>query len=347
MKNNLFITYIMPIRNESVFIERSINSILNQTFQSFDFEIIIADGMSTDGTRDVVKRLMESIAEIKLIDNPEKTVPTGFNRALSISRGDYIIRIDGHALLARDFLEKCLEQFRITNADCVGGPITNISRDKIGNIVSIALQSKFGVGGISFRERIKYGKYVGTLAFGAYNRQVFNKIGGYDTDLIRNQDDEFNFRMVQNKLKIWIHPSIQSFYYPKSSIVGLFKQYFQYGFYKIRVFQKRSAIASIRHIIPLIFIIAILFSIYVLLFKDVVFPIKSLSLMYVFTSIFFTINEIKNNTQIGFLFILLPLCFLTLHISYGLGSLLGIFYFFNKWNDVRLKDRYFEKNNFI
>ena len=178
MNNNPFITFIAPIRNESSFIERMIKSIINQNTNNFDFEIIVADGMSTDGTRNIINRLMKTINEIKLIDNPEKIVSTGFNRALSISRGDYIIRIDGHAELATDFLQNSLKELKTTNADCVGGPIRNISTGIIGNAIAIAQQSKFGVGGVAFRENISIGKYVDTLAFGTYKRRVFKKIGG-------------------------------------------------------------------------------------------------------------------------------------------------------------------------
>ena len=215
MNNNPFITYIAPIRNESLLIERMIKSIINQKNNNFDFEIIVADGMSTDGTRNIINRLMKTVNEIKLIDNPEKIVSTGFNRALSISRGDYIIRIDGHAELATDFLQNSLNELKTSNADCVGGPIINISTGIIGNAIAISQQSKFGVGGVAFRENISIGKYVDTLAFGAYKRNVFKKIGGYDIELLRNQDDEFNFRMLQKNLKIWLHPSIKSYYYQK------------------------------------------------------------------------------------------------------------------------------------
>ncbi len=345
MNNNPFITYIAPIRNESSFIERMIKSIINQN-NNFDYEIIVADGMSTDGTRNIINRLMKTVNEIKLIDNPEKIVSTGFNRALSISRGDYIIRIDGHAELATDFLQNSLKELKTSNADCVGGPIINIATGIIGNAIAIAQQSKFGVGGAAFRENISIGMYVDTLAFGTYKRNVFKKIGGYDIELLRNQDDEFNFRMVQQNLKVWLHPSIKSYYYPKSAIHILFKQYFQYGFFKIRVFQKRSAVASFRHIVPLTFIISLFYAIYSYLVHDFNIPILILSVSYISISMIFSIRETLKNFDNGFSLIFLPVCFLTLHVAYGLGSFFGLFYFINKWNDKGLKDKYFNKDNF-
>ena len=243
--------------------------------------------MSTDGTRTIINRLMKTINEIKLIDNPEKIVSTGFNRALSISRGDYIIRIDGHAELAVDFLQNSLKELKTTNADCVGGPIINISTGIIGNAIAISQQSKFGVGGVAFRESINFGRYVDTLAFGTYKRNVFKKIGGYDIELLRNQDDEFNFRMLQKNLKIWLHPSIKSYYYLKNSLHRLFMQYFQYGFFKIRVFQKRSGAASWRHIVPLTFILNLFYGIYSYLVTDFNIPILIIGISYISISIIF------------------------------------------------------------
>ena len=347
MNNNPFITYIVPIRNESLVIERTIKSIINQKNNNFEFEILVADGMSTDGTRNIIKRLMKIVDEIRLIDNPEKIVPTGFNRALSISRGDYIIRIDGHAELATDFLQNSIKELKNTNAHCVGGPIKNITKGVIGNAIAIVQKSKFGVGGVAFREKIEKGKYVDTLAFGVYNRNVFEKLGGYDIELIRNQDDEFNFRMLQNNLKIWLHPSIKSYYHSKKTIIGLFKQYFQYGFYKIRVFQKRRGFSSFRHIIPLLFILFLCFSLLLYLIKGINFPILVIGFAYINASLIFTIIEFLKNIHKGTSLLFLPLCFLTLHIAYGLGSLFGMIYFINKWNDKDLKDKYFNKNKFV
>ena len=344
---NLFISYIMPIRNESQHIDRAINSILRQDHIGIDFEIIVADGMSTDNTRMVIQELMASEKRIKLIDNPEKIVSSGFNRALSISKGYYIIRLDGHAFLSYDFLRNCLAQFKQTNADCVGGPIKNISKGIISCAIASALQSKFGVGNVSFRDNVNSARYVDTLAFGAYNRHVFEKIGGYDIELVRNQDDEFNYRMNQNNLKIWMHPSIKSYYYNQSSICGLFKQYFSYGLFKVRVFQKRRGLASKRHIIPFLFVIFYGFLIFLHIVFGVATPLIFFSILYsILCFSFATYNYYKGlNRSLSLPFI--PLCFLTLHISYGFGTLIGFIVYFNKWGDRNLKDQHFNREKFV
>ena len=204
-----------------------------------------------------------------MIDNPEKIVSTGFNRALSITKGNVIIRVDGHSILGNNFTQHCLNAFEKVDAVCVGGATEHVASGFIGSSIKIAQSSIFGVGGAAFRQGLTGGEFVDTLAFGAYKRAVFEELGGYDEELVRNQDDEFNFRLIQNGGKIWLDPSINSKYFPRTSFVKLFKQYFQYGFYKIRVMQKRRGIASLRHLVPALFIIAIItvliYSLYVLL----------------------------------------------------------------------------------
>ena len=233
------ISIIIPIWNESKFIGRILESILNQKNNDQRVEIIISDGISDDGTRDIIQAYIKSNNNIMLIDNPGRIVSVGFNMALSVARGDIIIRIDGHSEIPKDFLYSCISTFKNVEADCVGGATKHKSYSIIGNAISIAQTSRFGVGGVLFRTGVKHGQYVDTLAFGAYKKEVFEKIGGYDEELVRNQDDEFNFRLIQNGGKIWLDPSIRSAYYSRSTFIGLFKQYFQYGFYKIRVIQKR------------------------------------------------------------------------------------------------------------
>ena len=190
------ISVIFPIRNEKQYIASSLESILNQAKNS-PIEILIADGMSTDGTRKIINEYQKYNPSIHILDNPEKVVSTGFNRALSIAKGKVIIRVDGHVIVKPNYIDQCLRVLKKTNADCVGGPILNSSDGVIGNSINIAQSSKFGVGGVAFRRKIKKGQLVDTLAFGAYKRDVFKRIGGYDQELIRNQDDEFNYRLIQ------------------------------------------------------------------------------------------------------------------------------------------------------
>ena len=340
------ISIILPIRNEAKYIKQTLESILCQKNIEQEIEFLIVDGMSTDGTRDIIIKYQKDHPNIQLIDNPEKIVSTGFNRALNEAKGDIIIRVDGHCEIAPDYIQKCLECLEKINADCVGGATEHVASGLVGKSIKLAQSSFFGVGGVSFRKKVEKGEYVDTLAFGAYKREVFDQLGGYDEELVRNQDDEFNFRMIQNDGKIWLDPSIKSTYTQRNSFTGLFKQYFQYGFYKVRVMQKRRGIASWRHVVPGLFVLGLLtsFSIFIIYGNNI--PILSLCLPYLSFSIFATIFELIKTPSNFISVMMLPLTFYILHISYGLGFLLGLIYFWDKWGDIKIKDNHFDREQF-
>ena len=340
------ISVIVPIRNEKQFIRATLDSIIQQNVHEAT-EILVADGMSTDGTREILQEYYSKNPSIILVDNPEKIVPNGFNRALSIAKGNVIIRIDGHAIMKPSYISQCLKVLEKTGADCVGGPIINVSNGIVGESINIAQSSKFGVGGVKFREEIIEGEFVDTLAFGAYKRDVFKNIGGYDQELIRNQDDEFNFRLIQSGGRIWLDPSIQSLYYPRTSLSKLFKQYYQYGFFKVRVIQKRKGIASYRHAIPLIFILSLAVTSYFYLKYNVQLPFLILLLSYISLTALASINKFIRNFNNWKSTLMLPLVFSTMHFAYGIGSILGLCYFVFKWTDTEIKDSYFDKTTFI
>jgi succinoglycan biosynthesis protein ExoA len=339
------ISFILPIRNEENFIVKTIQSIFSQTIEE-DFEIIVADGMSNDGTREIIQELKRENPKIHLIDNPEKIVSTGFNRALNESKGDIIIRVDGHCEIAPDYIQKCLKCLEKINADCVGGATGHVASGLVGKSIKMAQSSFFGVGGVSFRKKVEKGEYVDTLAFGAYKREVFDQLGGYDEELVRNQDDEFNFRLIQNGWKIWLDPSIKSTYIQRNSFTDLFKQYFQYGFYKVRVVQKRRGIASWRHVVPGLFVLGLFTSLSIFFVYGNNIPILSLCLPYLSFSLFATIFELIKTPSNLISVMMLPITFFILHVSYGLGFLMGLIYFWDKWGDIKTKDGHFDREQF-
>ena len=350
------ISYLLPIRNELIFIKQTIDSILEQNYNGQAYEILVADGMSDDGTREIIQILCQKYNKIYLIDNPGKIVSIGFNKLLSRARGEIIIRVDGHSKFEKDFIKNSLKLFETVDANCIGGATQHVASGIIGNAIRISQTSRFGVGGVPFREGIENGKFVNTLAFGVYKREVFEKLGGYDEELIRNQDDEFNFRLIQNGGKIWLDPSIRSSYYPRNSLSKLFKQYFQYGFYKIRVMQKRKGFASWRHLVPGIYVFSLFSSFICYLATSVswlfYFIIGTYFTANILATLWETIKQIKEQVSQKsvhcplFSFILLPAVYFVLHFSYGLGAICGLFYFWNKWRDRLLKDDHFDKEQF-
>jgi len=184
------------------------------------------------------------------------------------------------------------------------------------------------------------------LAFGAYKREVFEKLGGYDEELVRNQDDEFNFRLIQSGGKIWLDPSIKSSYTPRSSFIGLIKQYFQYGFYKIRVMQKRRGFASWRHLVPGLFVSSLLLSFFFYFQYENSISLKLILIPYIGFSLGFTLSSFFNSFTDIASTLILPITYFILHFSYGLGFILGFLYFWNKWNDREVIDTHFDRETF-
>ena len=345
-----FVSIIMPIRNEIDYIDITLNAITKQSYGLENFEVLIADGLSEDGTYDVISYYEKKYDNIKLVLNNEKIVSTGFNRALSLAKGSIITRVDGHCIISDNFIENSVKLLREKNCSCVGGSIQNISEGIIANAINIAQSSKFGVGGVAFREENLIGKFVDTLAFGSYKREIFNKIGGYDQELVKNQDDEFNFRLIQHGEKIWLDPTIKSKYYNRSTYRKLFFQYFHYGFYKIRVFQKRKSFSSVRHLVPSIFVILIIITIILSIYFNKSVYLQSLFIMYSFFGLFFGIIETKRtilkNKILKYIYypLLVFISFLMLHLSYGAGFIWGLFKFRNSWYNDKIVDDLFMSN---
>lgn len=325
---NKFVTIIVPIKNEEKYIIQCLDSLLKQTFPQENYEILVIDGMSTDNTREIVNNYIQNNnnINIKMFDNPKKIAPTAMNIGLKNAKGDVIIRIDGHSYVSSDFIEQNLIALSNTDAACVGGPIEAIASDIISKAISFAMMSPFGVGNALFR----YSKepcYVDTLAFGAYIKDIFNRIGLFDEELVRNQDDELNYRLIKSGLKIFLTPKIKSYYYNRSSLKKLWSQYFQYGFWKVRVIQKHGRPASLRHLVPMTFILTLIFPIIISVFyTKIIWVTITILILYLLANLLFTF-KICLVKGIQYLF-LLPIVFAILHFSYGLGFISGLLYFY-------------------
>lgn len=329
------VTLIMPIRNESAHIEESLGALLTQNYPTDRLEILVCDGQSTDDTRTKIAKIIQANPhnQIRIVDNPQKIMPAGFNAGLRQATGEVIVMVGGHCRLASDYVKNCVEVLSKTGADCVGGPMTTIGTTAVAQAIALALSSRFGVGGVAFRMQMTEGRYVDTVAFGAYRRKVFDQIGSLDEELIRNQDDEFNFRLTQSGGKIWLDPSIQSSYHSRATIAKLWRQYFDYGLYKVRVIQKRGAVPSWRHVVPGAFVLLVLTSILLsVLFSNSVW-LFSVLLPYLIATLIATI--ITAGTQLHLWVWLLP-AFWTLHFSYGLGFLWGLWHWRKHgWSQVQ------------
>jgi glycosyltransferase involved in cell wall biosynthesis len=253
------VSIVIPVRNEEKFIEACLGSVLAQDYPADRVEILLVDGMSTDRTRELAAAVLAERIEVgsaHILDNPRSIAPTAMNIGISASKRDVIVRVDGHTTLPADYVRRCVEALQRTGSQCVGGGIRTRGSGAIGRAIAAAQSSRFGVGGVAFRTGRNEAGPVDTVPFGAYPREVFACIGDFDVELVRNQDDELNFRLLQAGGTVWYDPAISTDYFSSPSLRRFWRQYFQYGEYKIRVAQKRSGFASVRHLVPAAFVVS-------------------------------------------------------------------------------------------
>jgi succinoglycan biosynthesis protein ExoA len=316
------VSVIVPCRNERDHIEACVSSILRQEALNVEFEIVVADGMSDDGTREILQRLANEHPSLRLVDNAARIPSTGLNAAIRAARGRIIIRMDAHTEYAPDYVRQCIGVLEETGADNVGGPWVAQGDRYLSRAIAAAFQSPFAVGGAR-GHAVEYHGEVDTVYLGCWRREVFDRIGLFDEQLVRNQDDEFNLRLTRAGGKVWQSPRIRSWYKPRSSLAALFKQYLQYGYWKVRVIQKHKLPASFRHLVPGSF----LFSLVLLLLVSLWWPL-AISLWMALMGGYFLASAVASfasSVRTGWRFFpLLPIVFACFHFGYAYGFLRGI-----------------------
>ena len=332
MPDTPFVSVLMPVRNEATFIQRSLAAVLAQNYPLERMEIIVADGLSTDGTRDIVNVLRRQSSNVVLIDNPGKIVSTGLNAALRVAKGEIIVRVDGHCEIAKDYVRRCVSHLTDDKIDCVGGLLETVGETYAARAIAAAMSSRFGVGGSAFRIGIRETKFVDTVAFPGFPRETIQRAGPFDEELVRNQDDEYSYRVRKLGGRILLTPDIQSRYYSRASFRKLWKQYFQYGYWKVRVLQKHSRQMSARQFVPPLFVMTLL----LLVLSAPLFMVSRWLLVatlaaYAILNLVATIATARSS---GWRLIpLVPLAFPIIHLAYGTGFLVGIAKFWNRWGD--------------
>jgi glycosyltransferase involved in cell wall biosynthesis len=318
----------MPCRNEVDYIEGVIESIMQQDYPKDLLEIIVADGVSDDGTKEKLKVLQESADNLKVIDNPDRVTPHALNAAIKASKGEVIIRFDAHAVFPSEYVSRLIKALDDHHADNVGGVLLTLpANDSLeARAVAQAMASRFGVGNASFRTGAKTAIEVDTVPFGCFRKSVFDELGLFDTDLIRNQDDEFNARMIQAGKKIVLLPDLEIKYFARSSFKKMRQMYFQYGLFKPLVNRKLRHPATLRQFVPLVFVAGLLVFPLLLFSELLVLVWASAYITYVLMNLIISVKTAfsqKSPRLIPYLF----KAFLSIHLSYGWGYLNGFFKF--------------------
>lgn len=325
--NEILITAMIVVRNEEKYIKTSLESLLYQEFPEKDYEILIIDGESTDKTREIIKETLKNYngnTNVSILTNKKKILAAGWNMGIKEAKGKYVVRIDAHAKASKDFLKKNMETMSRMKEDvaCVGGKLTSVSLREGDQTIGKILSSPFGIGNSKFRYSDK-SQYTDTVAFGMYKREVFEKVGFFDETLERNQDNNMHNRIRKAGYKFYYNPEIKSNYYVRNSLKKMLRQGFLNGKWNIIVFRQDKKSLSIRHIIPLAFVLSII-GLIILSFVNKIFLyiLVAEMILYFVLGTIFAIQKTKNILEI----IKMLLYFLLLHLSYGTGSLISIFH---------------------
>jgi succinoglycan biosynthesis protein ExoA len=325
------VSVIMPVRNEAQYIRRSLGALLDQDYPANRLEVIVLDGMSSDETYTTALETAttQSRVPVQLLRNEQETFAAGFNVGLTLARGDVVIMMGGHTIVARSYVSACVKWLQIERVDCVGGYIETVPTNPQGETIAIAMGSAFGVGGVGFRTKRYTKSIVDTVAFGAYRRDTLTRLGAMDEELVKNQDDEYNYRLNKMGGTILLAPDINCQYYSRTTMHTLAVQYFNYGMYKVRVLQKHRRQMRLRQFVPPAFVGALLGTLPLSYYLRGLWPFLIVIVSYAVSNVVVSTLIARRK---GFRhFVLLPVAFTIMHVAYGVGFWVGVLRFWNRW----------------
>lgn len=322
MGEKLFVDIMMPVLNEENYIEGCVSSLQCQTYGNENFSIIIVDGGSEDQTVGVVEELMLKYPNVRLLKHVKKHVPISLNMAIQESRAKYIVRADVHTNYSYDYIEKCVEYLESTGADNVGGPMIPVGRSFFQKTVAASYYSKFALGGGKIHDPT-YEGYSDTVYLGAFRRETLLNIGMYDENMFKDEGEELDLRIIKSGGKMFLTPNIRSYYYPRKSLSGLFRQYFEYGEWKVRLIKKHKRPARIAQLAPFGFVLFIASGAPLLEVKSYFkYAYFSVLLLYLALDVFFSmVNSHSKGAAQKLSIMIVQFVF---HIAYGLGFAKGI-----------------------
>jgi len=257
----LKVSIVVPCYNEQSTIRLLLEALYEQTFPRADMEVILADGMSTDGTREVIAAFQKDFPdlEVRVVDNALRNIPSGVNRAIEASRGEIILRLDAHSKPYPDYVVNSVKAHEEGRGDNVGGvwEIRPGAETWIAKSIAVAAAHPLGVGDALYRHA-KHAAQVDTVPFGSFRRALIEKIGLFDESLLTNEDYEFNARVREAGGRIWLDPSIRSVYFARSTLLELIRQYWRYGFWKWRMLRRYPRTLRWRQALPPLFVLSLI-----------------------------------------------------------------------------------------
>ena len=315
--NDRTVSVVMPVRNEAATIEAAIESIAAQEVDA-TLEIVVADGMSKDGTREELTALQRRIPGLVVVDNPEGRTPSGLNRAIAASSGDVIVRCDAHAELPPGYIARAVELLDTTGAGNVGGVQRAVGVTPMQRAVAAGMTTPLGVGDARFHRGGPAGP-VDTVYLGVFRRSALAEVGGFDESLVRNQDYELNHRLRTAGHDVFFDPSLEVVYRPRASLRALASQYFQYGRWKRVMVRRNPSSVRWRQLVPPLFVLTLVASAAMLAVGSRLgFLVPAL---YVGAVVSVTLVEALRRVDFAVLGLVAVLP--VMHVSWGVGFLLG------------------------
>ena len=319
------LSVIVPIYQEEKYISKCIDSMLSQDYPKDDLEIILVDGMSKDRTREIVATYTAKYPFIRMIDNPESIAPCAMNRGIKEAKGDVIIRLDAHVYYPKNYFSLLVEKLNeLPGAENVGALCNTLPVNDSITAQSIAavLSSSFGMGNSHFRVGADKEMEVDTVPFGCFHRSIFDQVGLYDEELVRNQDDELNARIIKSGGKIYLIPQLVCEYYARDTAKKVYKMFYQYGVFKPLVNKKLGSPATVRQFFPLFFVLGLLVGPVVCLFLPVLWwAYFAVIMLWFILATSFSLKDSKSLKRI----LTQNWIYFVVHFGYGWGYIVGIY----------------------
>ncbi len=316
------VSIVIPCYNEEKTIRELLQAICAQTYPASGMEVVIADGLSSDNTRRVIKDFQANNPQLKVtvVDNPQRIIPAGLNAAVRASHGEIIIRLDGHSKPYPDYVAKCVSALEKKLGDNVGGvwEIKPSRETPLAACIAVAAAHPLGVGDAQYRLG-KQGGAVDTVPFGAFKRSLFDQLGGFNEELLTNEDYEFNTRIRQNGGVVWLDPSIRTIYLARGDLSELAKQYFRYGYWKLKMLRRFPGTLRWRQALPPLFIGSLLaLGIFALFFPLIRYLLALEVVTYLAILVVFGAIIARKVHRIGCI-IGFPAAIATMHVCWGAG----------------------------
>jgi glycosyltransferase involved in cell wall biosynthesis len=320
-----FVSIVIPCRNEERYIAACLDSILASDYPRDRLEVLVADGRSEDRTRETLAAYTARYPAIRLVDNPQRITPTGLNAAIRAARGDLVMRMDAHGVYPAGYVSQLVAALEETGADAVGGVIETLPADDsaTARAIAVGLSHPLGVGNAYFRIGSRERRWTDAVSFGCYRRAVFERIGLFDEDLVRNQDDEFDLRLIKHGGRLLLVPEVVSSYYARRSLRQVAHMFHQYGYFKPLVARKLGRIMTYRQLAPPLFLLSLAASLLAgLWWRPAAFVGAGIAAVYAAVVLGCGVAAVRRH-GIRVATVLVGV-FPMLHVSYGVGFLRGV-----------------------